>query len=253
MNRRILSIFLFLFVLGVATTALAKVDETLALYFPFDEGNGKTAKDKSFFAKNDGTLEGAKWVNGFFNKALEFDGKSYVAVMPATEEVSIGEATTWELWFKTDDTAQSANLATLHGTMILSLAGGKPRAQIWTNPGGALWNTLDTNVTIKAGKWHHIAATWTQKDAELLIYLDGEKENALEAKGVKSFKAGRQLAIGGNDQDKYAGTGLFQGVIDEVRIYNRALTAQDVKDALDRLDVSPQAKLSMTWGAIKSQ
>ncbi|MCH8294158.1 MAG: LamG domain-containing protein [Candidatus Poribacteria bacterium] len=253
MKGRMLSILVFLLAMGIAAIAQAKEDDTLALYFPFDEGNGKTAKDLSAFGKNNGKLEGPKWVDGFFKKALEFDGSSYVAVMPATEEVSIGEETTWELWFKTNDTAQSANLATLHGTMILSLSGGKPRAQIWTNPGGALWNTLDSNVSIKSGQWHHVAATWTQKAAELLIYVDGDKKAALPAKGVKSFKAGRQLAIGGNDQDRYAGTGLFKGVIDDVRIYNRALTADEVKAGLTRLAVFPRGKLSTTWGTLKSQ
>ena len=113
--------------------------------------------------------------------------------------------------------------------------------------------TLARHRPIKSGQWHHVAATWTQKAAELLIYVDGEKKAALPAKGGKSFKAGRQLAIGGNDQDKYAGTGLFKGVIDDVRIYNRALTADEVLAGLTRLAVFPRGKLSTTWGTLKSR
>ena len=82
-------------------------DESLAMYFPFDKGSGGVAKDHSEF-QNDGKLEGAEWTaDGKFNKALYFDGKSYVAVMPGVE-VSIGQETTWALWFKTDVEGQGA-------------------------------------------------------------------------------------------------------------------------------------------------
>ena len=40
------------------------------------------------------------------------------------EEVSIGQETTWGLWFKTDVEGQGANLATLHGTMIIFFSSG---------------------------------------------------------------------------------------------------------------------------------
>lgn len=225
-------------------------DESLAMYFPFDKGSGKVAKDHSEF-QNDGTLEGAEWTaDGKFNKALYFDGKSYVAVMPG-EEVSIGQETTWALWFKTDVEGQGANLATLHGTMVLYFSGGSISAQIWTNPGAALWNSVNSNVPAKSGEWYHVAATWTEESGETTIYVNGSEKNTAVAAGKASFKAGRQLAIGGNDQMNYPGTNLFDGIIDEFRIYNRALSKDEIREIMSELDVSPKGKLTVTWGELK--
>ena len=224
-------------------------DESLAMYFPFDEGNGKDAKDRSQF-QNDGKLEGAKWVNGKFNKALEFDGKSYVGVMPG-EEVGIGQETTWAILFKTDVEGQGANLATLHGTMVIYFSGGSISAQIWTNPGGALWNSVNSTVFAKSGEWYHVAATWTEQSGKIIIYVNGEEKNSAVAAGKVSFKSGRQLAIGGNDQITYPGTNLFDGIIDEFRIYNRALDKNEIREIMSALDVSPGAKLTVTWGELK--
>jgi hypothetical protein len=225
-------------------------EESLAMYLPFDEGNGGTAKDHSELFQNDGKLEGGQWVDGKLNKALYFDGKSHVAVMPGAE-VSIGQETTWSLWFKTDVQGQSANLATLHGTMILSLSDGAISAQVWTNPGGALWNTVNSSVSAKSGEWYHVAATWKEESGKITIYVNGEEKNSAVAAGAVSFKAGRQLAIGGNDQITYPGTNLFDGIIDEFRIYNRALSKDEIRGMMSKLDVSPETRLTVTWGKLK--
>jgi hypothetical protein len=224
-------------------------DESLVMHFPLDEGRGGTAEDHSAF-QNNGSLEGAEWVDGKLGKALRFDGKSFVGVMPG-QEVSIGTATTWALWFKTDAEGQSAHLAALHGTMIISLSGGNISAQVWTNPGTAVWNTVNSNVRAKSGEWYHVAATWTQESGEITIYVNGEKENSVPAAGAVSFKSGRQLAIGGNDQLRYPGQSLFDGIIDDVRIYNRALSENEVKELFSALAVFPETKLTVTWGKLK--
>lgn len=225
-------------------------DETLVMYFPFDEGNGGVTEDQSNF-KREGKIDGAKWVDGRLNKALYFDGKSFVGIMGHGEEVGIGKATTWALWLKTEVAGQTANLVTLHGTMILYLSGGLIQAQIWTNPGAALWNVVNSNVPAQSGEWYHVAATRTEESGKITIYVNGEEKNSAVAAGGPNFKAGRQLAIGGNDQDRYPGEALFTGTIDDFRIYNRALSKNDIKDLIAALAVHPGAKLTATWGVIK--
>jgi len=78
-----------------------------------------------------------------------------------------------------------------------------------------------------------------------------EEKNSAAAAGKVSFKSGRQLAIGGNDQITYPGTNLFDGIIDEFRIYNRALSKGEIKEIMSALDVSSKAKLAVAWGRIK--
>ena len=66
-----------LFAAGImATQSYAKIDpKTIVGLWLFDEGSGKIAKDLSGNG-NDGTLEGPKWVDGKFGKALNFNGAS---------------------------------------------------------------------------------------------------------------------------------------------------------------------------------
>ena len=225
-------------------------EESLVLYLPFDEGSGGTAEDHSELFQNDGTLEGGDWVNGKLNKALSFDGSSYVGVMPGGE-VSIGQGTTWAFWFKTDVEGQTAYLAVLHGTMMLHLSSGSINAEVWTNPGGALWNPVNSGVAPKSGEWYHVAATWSQDSGEITIYINGEEQASAPAAGATSFKGGRQLAIAGNDQLSYPGDGLLSGVIDDFRIYNRALSEAEIMEIILALAVSHKGKLVATWREMK--
>ncbi len=235
------------FVLSLQFFSIAQaVDDTLTMHLTFDEGKGGDAEDHSNF-QNDGVLEGAEWVTGKIGKAVSFDGGSYVGVMPGAE-VGIGLETTWALWFKPDADGQGGYLAALHGTMTITLSAGLIRAQVWAN---TVWNTIDTNVSAKGGEWYHVAVTWSAESGEGTIYVDGEEVATAPAAGVAGFKGGRQLAIAANDQLSYPGTGFFTGVIDDFRIYNRALSETEVMGLITALAVSYKAKLAVTWGTIK--
>ena len=73
MKRLILTMMIISFIILMGTIAQAAIkDETLVLYFSFDEGSGKTVKDLSQYG-NDGDIVGdAKWVDGKYGTALQF-------------------------------------------------------------------------------------------------------------------------------------------------------------------------------------
>ena len=75
--------------------------EGLVLYFAFNEGTGKTAKDLSENG-NDGEIHDAKWVDGKFGKALEFDGKTGYVEVPDSKSLDITKAVTIEAWVKSN-------------------------------------------------------------------------------------------------------------------------------------------------------
>lgn len=81
--------------------------------------------------------------------------------------------------------------------------------------------------------------------------MNGEEEITGLANGVMGFKGNRQLAIAANDQLSYPGTEFFTGVIDDFRIYNRALSEAEIMELIAALAVSPKAKLATTWGGIR--
>lgn len=102
------------------------------------------------------------------------------------------------------------------------------------------------------GQWHHVVATREEDKAK--IYVDGElvKEDVAMAGDIGGDRTNWFLAQnGGNKAGEY-----LIGAMDEVRIYDRALTAEEVEqnfEAKGLASVSSKGKLSIAWGAIKEQ
>ena len=82
--------------------SVAEIDpETAVGVWLLDEGVGKTTKDSSG-KDHDGTINGAKWKDGKFGKALEFDGGQWVTI-ESTPELQVGEELTMMAWFFATD------------------------------------------------------------------------------------------------------------------------------------------------------
>ena len=95
------------------------------------------------------------------------------------------------------------------------------------------------------GDWHHLVGVVAGK--EMFLYVDGELEKDQTYNGP--------MATGGSETEiGHAGDGGFVGIIDEVLIYNKALSADEVEQIFEAegLPVQPQGKLATRWGQIKS-
>ena len=81
----------------------------------------------------------------------------------------------------------------------------------------------------------------------MFLYIDGKLEKEQNYNGPMST-GGSETEIG------HAGDGGFVGIIDEVLIYNKALSANEVKQVFEAkgLPVQPQGKLATHWGQIKA-
>jgi hypothetical protein len=97
-------------------------------------------------------------------------------------------------------------------------------------------------------KWYHIIYTTNPEDNELKLYVDGE----LVAEGVAGAQPENmdERRIGSEHNGRF-----LNGMIDNVRIYDRVLTEEEVMQNFgaksDQLPVEPAEKLSTTWGALK--
>jgi len=242
----------------LATQSYAKIDpKTIVGMWLFDEGSGKIAKDSSGNG-NDGTLEGPDWVDGKFGKALDFNG--------ASDYVDAG-----------NDPITDTN-----GTKILSISAWVKRATntskvlvaIRRSPGGYILGVGVTGASanqIKMTKfaivdiylgtfpqdtdWHHLVGVWDEKGQT--AYIDGVVNgNSADTANFSSASAGK-LLIGGDTNDQ----GYTDGAIDDVGIFNVALTADDVKNiynnglgrATGLAPVSPKGRLTTVWGEIKAK
>ena len=196
----------------------------------FDEGSGTTAGDSSEYSNN-GAINGASWVDGKVGKALEFDGSDNYVSVPDREELSggAGKDMTLEGWFKGDDVGTST-----FGKCLISksLDGNYKDYQLmvmnnelrflFENGGG---NGPDfTGGRLSNGVWYHVAVTWDATTRKAILYLDGAAVNS-QTTTYDMPDTTSPLYIG---KKGYAPEQYFNGAIDEVMIYNRALSAEEI-------------------------
>ena len=235
---------------GISNAALDP--DTIVGIWLFDEGKGDIAKD-SFENGNDGEFVGVpEWVDGKFGGALEFDGAgSYVEIL--NSESLNGDSFTISLWCQPNE------------LRIQGLADKTPSPQwrlFMNNPGGSVeFDALPGEIgniatpATSVGQWSHIAATYDAGTATAKIYLNGEF--AQEAAGVDmNVSSPVNIHIASNEATR------FNGIIDDVGIFNVALSEDEINDIMNNgLEkvlgvvnaVSPSGKLTTTWGEIKSQ
>lgn len=227
-------------------------------YWSFDDGtiNGNNVQD--VLGENDGELDGnPKSVNGKVNKALEFSGQNFVHI-PGTKtlEFNGAEAMTVAAWINADsDSPVVGVVAGCCGTIVaqrdangwaLRFDGrnGGAELEFITMPGWQGDGGFGVPVFSK-GEWHHLVGIVDGK--KKYIYADGKLAKEDDYNGPMQANS-TEHEIG------KAGDGGFVGLIDEVVIYNRALSANEVKQlfAAEGLPVQPQEKLAIQWGQIKS-
>ncbi len=222
------------------------VTDGLVGYWTFDEDDieGETAKD--VWADNDGAIVGnAIMVEGKVGGALEFDGVGSYVEVPDHESLQLWEKHTLEAWIYQMEsrssriidkigagTANGPHLDTHPGTNLRSCAG----------------NCISTAVTYTLEEWHHVAVTFD--DGEVKLYLDG----SVEGEGaVGSPLAGNTLTLKVAADSN--GQNLFRGIIDEVRVYNQALSEEEINQNMKAEGLAvegPTDKLTVTWGEMKT-
>ena len=191
-------------------------------YWPFDND----VQDKSGNGNN-GTNYGATFDVGKINQALSFDGvNDYVEVSDAAS-LDITDKITVETWVKAntwDNPGAPYNVRNI----IDKAEHETGRSYGLYFFGGLLHFRINKNSNADAsgalpllGEWNHIAGTYN--GSEVKLYVNGAKV------GEKSYSG----TILTNDKPLYIGAGVarqywFSGLIDEVKIYNRALDATEI-------------------------
>jgi len=226
--------------------------EGLVAAWPLDEGAGEVARDISG-NKHDGEIKGAKWVAGQFGKALEFDGKSAV-VIPHSDALTL-EFFTVTGWVKCQNQGAWQTIMTKTGAD----ENVEPRNYgtfVVPNDGGIHFSLQGGNTKINSkekvndGKWHFVVMT-RDKDGKLRGYIDGAKvvEGDSQKPGVN--KTAVSIGAGGGGIRYW-----LIGSVDEVAIFNKALSEEDINGLMKKglvmfTSVDKMDKLSTKWGMIK--
>lgn len=206
----------------------------LVLYFSFDrpEENG-VVRDESG-AGNDGRVYGALWVSGG-----KFGGAYQFSITNLADRIEIPNSdilnpdhVTLSAWVKTadrdgfwnrimDKDCDNGYCLDLGGDFRGRQSRGKP---FFETSAGA----LSFERVLNDNQWHHVAGSYDRKT--LRCYLDGVERSRQVKNPGPLKKTGWDLCIGNSLVDYGTGEFLaFDGLIDEVRIYNRALSAAEVK------------------------
>jgi hypothetical protein len=193
--------------------------------YAFDEGTGLTSADLSG-SGNIATLRSATWTTkGRFGKALSFNGKNNYVAAGVTGLPGVGDPKTVACWLYLNgktSTAQSvvslANQAA-HASVQHAYRG----SQVGVLQFGDSW--LVAANAPPARTWHHFAYTFD--GVQNRFYVDGEltsSSNIIPGAGpVAAFEIGRWVA----------GSAYFKGSIDEVVVYNRALSQEEIRAVMN--------------------
>ena len=224
-------------------------EDGLVAYWSFDEGSGKKAADVTG-NRHDGEFEGdPKWVAGKFGTALEFDGEDDHVTVADDDALDLTDETTWMAWFSPNDVLTSRRLMSKNDSIFVMFDFGnsKDSVDFLVKPDNNFAESKTTDWEI--GEWYHFAGTFDGKT--LRVYINGK----LEGEGANNMPippSDLDLWIGGDDYGRP--TDHFPGKIDEVRLYDKALSEADIQKVMDTpADVQARGKLTTTWAKIKAK
>ncbi len=218
-------------------------DDGLVAEWHFDEGSGGVLADSSGNG-NDGVIHGATWVEGKYGQALQFDGvNDYVNCGNDGSLKRSNTDFTIEAWIKLNGYSSSwveailSNRAPGGGVGSLFFVRGEKDSLNKRKV------TFDTSVGTESGpprmvfgitqlqlnRWYHVAAAFQYNGGganEATIFVNGIAENTATLREIGNPDA-QPTRIGWEHSQNVDYD--FNGIIDEVRIYNRALTADEIK------------------------
>jgi hypothetical protein len=226
------------FVLVLCLTS--SVSAELVAYWTFDEASGDIVADSTGNG-NDGTIFGAQRVEGKYGTALEFNGADNYVDVPTSDSLEIETNVSIAAWINWVDA----------GDGWLAIMANGQQGGPWENyglfvnrGGGYLYFTLSLdgghvtqstpNNAIQPDEWLHACATWDGSNAR--IYVNGEM--VLEqAQSGQLVPPQLPLRIGHRDGSSH----FFNGIIDDVRVYNHTLIEEEILAAMEGGEGYPYA------------
>ncbi len=247
-------------VLGLTTTvADADIIDGLVGYWPLNEGGGTTTSDLSGNG-NDGTLNLPGWDSGKFGGALNFDGVDDYVDCGNSSILDFGTGDfTISAWIKTTDPAGETIFAKggddsggIRYRMYVS--GAEIKILVDDNSDK---NDPEGNITVTDGAWHHIVGM-RRGGTTLRVYVDGVEDEGATTHGDSTIPATYDLS-GTSQHNALIGAiwshednvikKFFGGLIDDVALWSRALTLEEISYLWNNgdgnpLDVSPPGQAS---------
>lgn len=224
---------------------LIRGSERIVGWWKFDEGSGVAAADSSGRGHN-GTLKDTDtascWVNGTADGALDFDGSSERMEVPdsnKTCDFAFKGGVTWSAWVKTT----SGSRGTIISKSPTDLSNSSGNKRLFMAPSGRIKllvsgtsGAVASAGRINDGHWHHVAMTvefeTSDSNDTVKLYIDANEDGGSTNTRDINKK---------DDSDYIIMVGRIDALIDDVRIYNYVLDANEIGRLHEGL--SPEDKL----------
>ena len=199
-------------------------EEGLMAYWTFDESEEEEVVFDYSGHRLGGVLHKTKRVKGW--KGMGLDCSGGCVVVPPSDRLAIGSQLSVECWVRTDTPDQDNKwiINKVFGGaettgFRLGILRGKPCFQI---PVTAWSHHLVGKAPLPTGRWVHLAGTFD--GTTMRLYMDGQEVGSMERPG-KIGHNDRHIILGNYEVDHAA---HFTGILDEVRLYNRALSPEEI-------------------------
>ncbi len=209
-------IFILTAILGLVLIPLAHAE--LVGYWNFDEGTGTIAHDSSGYG-NDGMLTNSpEWVNGKYGYGIfESQSDQYIEVPAGSQSIdTLRTEMTVMAWVNFPNLISDNVIVNHAGSFLLRKHEDDNRFTISLNgvSGGGSSSFFNTT-PVTVGQWTHVAVTYDSHSVK--FYLNGLLDSETPASGTMPSSLANLLVTSGSD-----------GTIDEVRLYNHALTQHEI-------------------------
>jgi hypothetical protein len=203
--------------------------QPVVLGLPMNEGSGTTTYDQSGL-KNNGALlpSGSEptWVDGKYGKALSFDGANDYVLVADANSLDLSNMTV-TAWVNQKTFASWARIISKQsGTNInyLLLVDASNRLAFYFSVEGAEKRS-PFSTAISQDTWYHVAGVYDK--AKIYLYINGVSQGTPTSQTGTPDTNNNVSTVGCRSDSK---ANVWNGIIDEVRIYNRALTAEEISD-----------------------
>jgi len=193
----------------------------------FDENNGSTVYDS--IDGNDGEINGANRTTGINGSALRFDGNDHVCI-PDNASLNPEDEITVEAWVQWsidpssgDDWANIVNKGN-DDQYQLQHSSDKTKFEfaVKTDSGRTY---IQSSTQPNKGVWYYVVGTYNATEKEIALFINGEKEKFGYHDGSINPTNKNVILAKRSYNDRY-----FNGIIDEVAIWNRALTSEEIHE-----------------------
>jgi hypothetical protein len=231
------------------------IEDGLAGHWTFDEKDTDAKEAKDALGGHHGTIMGKpEIVEGKVGEALKFNGaEDYVVIGPVTE----GQDLTYALWIKVEELPGQSQVVIWDDD---SNGGGDSWIQLMTDGtlqtqrGGDGFGVFSSKTPINLGEWTHITFVSDEANDEKVMYLNGKRDAESGGLITTRTNVSHVVIAVGHDGANFINAQYFEGAIDEVAIYLRALSEEEIrKNVMESAAVDYVGKLSITWGTIKTK